>query len=135
MRTRRLEIVTLVGVILSVNAELTAQKMSIGYDKGTNFSRYKSYAWVRGTPVADPNLDLYMLNVADVLLEKKNLRKVESHDADLLLTYHAAGDSTLSISGFPDPTFVTVGGIPPPGATVWSSGSTTGNTVHLIRKG
>jgi hypothetical protein len=128
---------TLIGMslILGASVELVAQKVSIDYEKGTDFSKLKSYAWVKGTPVANSNLDLYILNVTDGMLEKKGLHKVEVKDADLLITYHATGDSSLNISGFADPTYATVGGLPQPGQTVWSSPSTAGTTSRLIKKG
>ncbi len=37
-----------------------AQKIKIQYEKTTDFSKFKTYAWVPGTPVFDPHLDTYI---------------------------------------------------------------------------
>jgi hypothetical protein len=72
------------------------------YEKGTDFTQFRSYAWITGTPVLNPNLDLYILTVSDGILQSKGFHKVQSKDADVLITYHAAGDSNLNVSGFTD---------------------------------
>src|SRR5215467_10021548 len=93
-----LQIATLTTMIL-IGRSAMGQKVSLDYDKDTNFSKFATYAWVRGTPVPNETLDQYIILVSDGMLEKKGLRKVEPQNADLLFTYHAAGDADLNIGG------------------------------------
>ena len=113
---------------------LTAQKISTNYDSKADFTALKTYSWVKGTPAPDPNVDLYIKGAADELLKEKQMRQVEPSEADVLITYHAAGDTDLAISGFHDPTHVATGGTALPGETVWSGPSTVGTSARLVRK-
>ena len=113
---------------------LAGQKVHVDFDKGTDFSRFKTYAWVRGTPVNNPNMDLYIKSVTTELLRRKGIIETEFSKADSLITYHAAGDSDIAVSGSLDPTFIASGGIPFPNQTVWS-GSTGGMPASMVRKG
>ncbi|HEY7098601.1 MAG TPA: DUF4136 domain-containing protein [Terriglobales bacterium] len=127
-----LQIATLTTMIL-IGRSAQGQKVSLDYDKATNFSKFATYAWVRGTPVPNETLDQYIILVSDGMLEKKGLRRVEPQNADLLFTYHAAGDSDLNVGGVQDPTYSSVGGVPLEGQTVWSTGGAA--PTRLIRKG
>jgi hypothetical protein len=122
------------AVLLGTVVALTAQKVSTEYDNETDFAAFKTYSWVKGTPAPDPNVDLYIKTVVNELLREKQMKQVESHEADVLITYHAAGDTDLAISGFVDPSHVATGGTPLPGQTVWSEPSTAGTTARLVRK-
>ena len=124
----------LAGMVLFSSSKLPAQKIKVDYDKSADFSRYKTYAWVKGTPASNPNWDFYILSVADGMMEKKGLKKVDPQNADVLVTYHAAVNSSLNLTGFADPTFAAVGGIPVQGQTVWSDTS-TGTSGQLVQKG
>ena len=39
-----------VAVVLLAYLNSLAQKVTIDFDKGTDFSRSKTYAWIKGTP-------------------------------------------------------------------------------------
>lgn len=79
---------------LQIAPSAFAQKVSLKYDKSADFSKFKTYAWVQGTPVADPTLDLYIKGAVDGMLAKKEMRKVAPEQADIFLTYHAATTAT-----------------------------------------
>jgi len=133
MRRNVLIQITLLTMTILVGRSAMGQKVSLDYDKDTNFSKFATYAWVRGTPVPNETLDQYIILVSDGMLEKKGLRKVEPQNADLLFTYHAAGDADLNIGGVQDPTYSSVGGVPIEGQTVWTTGGAA--PARLIRKG
>lgn len=97
---------------LCASSAVVAQKVTSDYDKATDFSRFRSYAWVAGQAVPAVNVDLYIKMAIDEDLAKKGLHKVESKDADLLVTYNAARDADLNISSFHDPTYTATGGEP-----------------------
>jgi len=86
---RRLLIVLLVMFCLaSINA--LAQKTNVDWDHNiTDFSKYKTYAWVQ--PVRPPRNPLMADRIVagvDAQLAAKGLRKVEA-GAELLVTYNA----------------------------------------------
>jgi hypothetical protein len=58
-----------VAVVLLASLNGLAQKVTIDFDKGTDFSRSKTLAWIKGTPVSNPKLDLYIMGVGDHQLE------------------------------------------------------------------
>ena len=127
----------LAGVLLLTlcSAHLFAQKITSDFDKATDFSKLKTYAWAPGTASPYPNLDLYIRAVVDEALSKKGLVQSEAKQADILIAYHAAGDTDVSMGGFNDPTYSATGGVPIPGTTMWSSGVTAGAVGSSIRKG
>jgi hypothetical protein len=112
-----------------------AQKIKSDYDKATDFSSFKTYAWGEGTSVLDAKVDQEIKVSIDMDLETKGLKKVEAKEADLLIAYHGAANTDLNVSSFNDPTFNAMGGTPMMGTTVWSSGSTVGSVGRYIRKG
>jgi len=112
-----------------------AQKVSLDYDKSADFSRFRTYAWVQGTPVANPTLDLYIKGAVDGMLTKKDMHSVAPDQADVFLTYHAATNGDVRANSFQDPSSVTTGGIPQPGQTVWDSAPAMGTSATLVRKG
>ena len=109
----------------------TAQKVKIDYNKRTDFSRFKTYAWVPGTPVFDPQLDRYIKNsVIDVLLHS-GMTEATVDKADLLVTYHAAIGTDLSVGTAIDPTYAASGGVAVPGHSVWESSG--GIATHVTK--
>jgi len=78
-----------------------AQNVTYDFDRSTNFSRFKSYAWVRGTVLTDEINHNRVVNAVSAQLAAKGLTRVESiASADLLVAYHATFDRDLQISGF-----------------------------------
>lgn len=120
---------------LCASSAVVAQKVTSDYDKTTDFSSFKTYAWGEGTSVLDAKVDQEIRISIDMDLEMKGLKKVEAKEADLLIAYHGAANTDLNVSSFNDPTFNAMGGTPMMGTTVWSSGSTVGSVGRYIRKG
>ncbi len=129
------EVIVALSIVLYAAPAALAQKVASDYDTATDFSRFKTYAWVDGFPAAMVNVDLYIKMAIEADLEKKGLHKTEPKDADLLVTYNAARDTDLNISSFHDPTYTATGGEPMLGTTMWSSGSTVGSVGRYISKG
>ena len=67
-----------------------AQSVSVDWDHGvTNFSSFKTYAWVKSSrPTPNPLMDQRIVTAIDGQLAAKGLSKVEG-PADLLVTYGA----------------------------------------------
>jgi hypothetical protein len=99
--------------------QLSAQKVRVEFDKTTNFSKYKTYAWVDGTPVFDPQLDAYIKDTVIGVLRHSGMTETGVSEASLLVTYHAAINTNLSVGTALDPTFAASGGTPMPGHSVW----------------
>jgi hypothetical protein len=128
-----LSIVAVVVVLLS-SLNALAQKVTIDFDKGTDFSRSKTFAWIKGTPVTNPKLDLYIMGVGDHQLEQKGLTKVEAKDADLLITYHAASNAEINATLLDNDSYAFSLGLPQTTVVTWWPVPQQ-STARLIRKG
>jgi hypothetical protein len=120
---------------LCISPALLAQKVKSDYDKAADFTGFKTYAWIAGTPAPNPNVDMYIKMIVNQDFKKKGLLEVEPKEADLLIAYHAASVGELSMGGFNDPTYAASGGMATPGTTMWSSGSMAGSVGSSVRKG
>jgi hypothetical protein len=80
---------------------VAAQSVNYDYDRAVDFSRYKTYAWVRGTDLRDELNHKRVVRAVDIQLLSKGLNRVEEDGiADVLVSYHASGDENLQITGF-----------------------------------
>lgn len=131
----RTQVAIVLFFALCMSPAVVAQKVTSDYDKVTDFSGFKTYAWGEGMSVPNPNLDLYIKMVVDQDFETHGLKKVEAKEADLIVAYQWASDTDLNVSSFSDPTYATSGGVPMAGTTMWSSGSTAGSVGSYITKG
>jgi hypothetical protein len=52
-----------------------AQRVKFDYDKSADFAKFKTYAWIKRTPAANPNLDLYIMGAVDHDLGLKELTR------------------------------------------------------------
>ena len=66
-----------------------APSIAVDYDKSTDFSRYRTYGWGKGTPAKNPDLDRQIVEAVDEEIVRKGFTKTDS-DPDLVVTYHAA---------------------------------------------
>lgn len=98
MRNQTLAIalaLTLLGTIT------LAQSVTYDFDKATDFSKFKTYTWVRGTNLSDQLNHQRIVNAVDTQLAAKGLAKADTTpNADLLVAYHASFDRDLQINGF-----------------------------------
>ena len=85
-------------LLLAVTA--LAQSVTYDYDKSADFSRFKTYAWIRGAKVNDELNDKRIVDAVDAQLAAKGLTRVEA-DAkpDLVVFYRADFQRELQING------------------------------------
>jgi hypothetical protein len=78
-----------------------AQNVSYDFDKSADFSKFKSYTWVRGTNLNDALNHGRIVRAVDAQLAARGFSKVDSPaNADVLVAYHASFDKNLQINGF-----------------------------------
>jgi len=76
-----------------------AQSVTYDYDQSANFSRFHTYAWLKGTPVSDELNHKRIVQAIETQLAAKGLSRSESGaNADVFVAYHAAFDKSLQIS-------------------------------------
>lgn len=124
-----------VAVVLLAFLNGLAQKVTTDFDKGTDFSQSKTYAWIKGTSVPNPKLDLYIMGVGDHLLEQKGLNKVEAQDSDLLITYHAASNAEINAGNLDSESYALSLGLPATTTVTGWAQPQQATTARLIRKG
>ncbi|HWO01326.1 MAG TPA: DUF4136 domain-containing protein, partial [Blastocatellia bacterium] len=79
-----------VGLCLFLTAGTAfALKVNVDYDKGTDFSKYKTYAFAEGTPTPQTLTNQRIERAIEAQLAARGLTKVES-GADLTVVYHCA---------------------------------------------
>ena len=77
-----------------------AQSVTYDYDRGADFSTYRTYAWRRGTELTDELNHMRVVRVIDAALAAKGLARVEPADkSDVLVAYHANFEKNLEITG------------------------------------
>jgi len=123
-----------VAIVLSfLGPPIAAQKVKIDYDKATDFSKFKTYAWVQGTPVMDPRLDAYIKKSLNDMFHHIGMNETSVSTADIVVTYHAAIGTDLSVGTALDPTFAASGGVAIPGQGIWQTAG--GAAATHVNKG
>jgi hypothetical protein len=87
----------LIGLVL-VPALAMAQKVSYDFDKGADFSTYKTYDLKVGTPVGQELIDDRIIAAINAQMAAKGLTK--SATPDVAVVYHVAFDKQKDISTF-----------------------------------
>ena len=95
----RIRIAIVLFFALWMSPAVVAQKVTSDYDKLTDFSGFKTYAWGEGMSVPNPNLDLYIKMVVDQDFETQGLKKVEANEADLIVAYQWASGTGVNLLG------------------------------------
>jgi hypothetical protein len=77
-----------------------AQSVTYDFDRAANFSKYKTYAWTRGTELTDELNHARAIRAIDAALVAKGLSRVEpGASPDVLVAYHASFEKNLEITG------------------------------------
>ena len=84
-------------LLLSNAAAVRAQDVAVDFDRGANFSRFKSYSWASGVPAKNPLIDEQIKAAVDERLAAKGLRRV-GEGGDLSVMYFAAVDRDLQVA-------------------------------------
>lgn len=90
---RFLQLSLVLGLLLVWCAATSAQEIRFNYLQGTDFSKYKTYKWVKVPNAQYPNsiLDEQIMRAIDGQLSLKGLSKTEDNP-DLYITYQVAVD-------------------------------------------
>ncbi len=76
-----------------------AQDVTYDFDKGVDFTAYKTYAMKDGTPVGQQLIDDRIVNAIDDAMKAKGFTKATSNP-DVFVVYHVAFDKQKDISTF-----------------------------------
>ncbi len=97
-----MRVVTLVhSASLVLATTVRAQDVTYDFDRAADFSTFKTYAWVRGTPLNDLLNHKRIVNAVDAQLALKGFGQVEtSANPDVFVAYHATFNKNLQINGF-----------------------------------
>jgi len=81
-------------VLLLCGGLAAAQDIKYNFKQGTDFSKYKTYKWVRVPNAQYPNqiIDGQIMQAIDAQLAQKGLSKTDSDSADLVVAYQVAID-------------------------------------------
>lgn len=131
MRKTR-KITLLIGLLLALSAVASAQDIKYNYVAGTDFSKYKTYKWVKVPNGQYPNsiLDGQIMQAIDAQLALKGLTKTEDNP-DLYVIYQVAVDQEKQWNSY------STGGSPWGwgGWGGWGGMSTTQTTTSTINVG
>jgi hypothetical protein len=76
-----------------------AQSVSYDFDRAANFSKFKTYSWVRGTNLNDDLNHQRIVRAIDAQLSVRGFSKVPPGvNSDVLVAYHASFDRNLEIN-------------------------------------
>ncbi len=84
--------------LLAAGCGPTAQ-VSTDYNAATNFSRFHTYSWRKGTISGNSLLDQRIVSSVNRELQKKGLREV-AKGGDLNVTYHVSLERRLDVYGW-----------------------------------
>lgn len=84
-------------LLLGCAAAARAQDVSVDFDRGRDFSQFKTYRWVEGVPAKNPLIDQQIKSEIEAQLATKGLRRVEE-GGDLNLLYFIATDRDVFVA-------------------------------------
>lgn len=76
---------------------VSAQKVSVGADPGVDLTKYKTYAWSKGTSSANPIVNEIVVASVDTQLAAKGLKKVDT-DPELTVVVFGSTESDIHVS-------------------------------------
>jgi hypothetical protein len=129
---RALFTAVVISTVLGCAPGLQAKKLKVQaqYSKETDFSKFKTYAWIKHDAVAKPELSLEIMGAVDEELRARGLKQIEK-DPDLLVTYYGGLDTDISIAAN-DPSYSNSGGVPAAGSSVWTASSIGGGPSSSV---
>lgn len=110
-------------------------KIQVQYNKQTDFTKFKTYAWSKHDAVARPVLALEVMGAVDDELQHRGLTRVEAN-SDLMVIFYGGINTDTSIAAS-DPSYSSTGGIPSVDSNVWSGSSLSRgpSSAVFIQKG
>ena len=121
--------------LLSLNAEARKIKVEVEVNKQADFSKFRTYAWMKHSAVARPMLAQEVVGATDQELQSLGLQNADKNP-DLLINFYGGVNTLIGLAAS-DPTYAANGGIAPLDSTVWSAGarSFTGGIGVYVNKG
>jgi hypothetical protein len=87
--------------LVLVGTILFAQSVTFDLDRSANFSKFRTYTWVRGTDLNDQLNHQRVMRAVDAQLSARGFSKVDAAgNPDVLVAYHASFDKNLQINAF-----------------------------------
>ena len=87
--------------VMCLGTIVVAQQVSVDFDRSADFSKFRTFAWATGTPVADALNHKRIVLAIEQQLTAKGLAKVAMQtQPDLIVAYHASFDRDLQITGW-----------------------------------
>ena len=84
-------------LLFACAAPARAQDVSVDFDRGRDFSQFKTYRWVEGVPAKNPLVDQQIMSDVEEQLAAKGLRRVEE-GGDLSVLYFIATDRDVFVT-------------------------------------
>ncbi|MCZ6779415.1 MAG: DUF4136 domain-containing protein, partial [Acidobacteria bacterium] len=84
--------------LLLAVATVALAKTTVDYDRDADFSKYRTYSWKDGTPVANPLMQERAVEAIDEQLKAKGLKQVTS-GSDVQVIIHASQHQEKQIVG------------------------------------
>jgi hypothetical protein len=99
MRTRVLVVLGLICLLVSLAG---AQQVNVDWQRGNDFSKYKTYGWGVGAhPIPDSLWNQRIIDMVDAQLAGKGLQKVSlEQNPDLIVVYSAGLQQNVSYYGY-----------------------------------
>lgn len=99
-------------------------------DPDTDFSAFKTYAWVAGFEATRELADWFIKDTIDDEMQRRGLQKLEDKDkADVWIHYELGIGGEIHITAS-DPSYITVGGVPMTYSTVFfDTGASQGGVM------
>jgi Domain of unknown function (DUF4136) len=89
----------IIGLVFLLSAyPALGQKVEIKVDKNTDFSKYKTYFWVKGMPARNPIINKMITDTVDQQLSARGLTMTDA-GGDLQVMFAAAVDLDLQETG------------------------------------
>lgn len=93
--------ITVAAAALLLAGRAGAQSVTYDYDRAADFSRFRTYTWVRGANVRDELNHKRIMAAIDAQLASKGLVKADSGSSpDLLVAYHANFSNEVEVTGY-----------------------------------
>jgi len=84
-------------LFLACAAAARAQDVSVDFDRGSDFSKFKTYSWAEGVPAKNPLIDQQIRSNIEGQLAARGLRRVEE-GSDIRVLYMAATDRDIEFA-------------------------------------
>ena len=89
------------AIVAVMGTVALAQNVSFDFDKSADFSRFRTYAWVKGTILSDELNHVRIVSAVNGQLAMRGFSQVApGAKPDVLVAYHATFDRDLQITGF-----------------------------------